>query len=196
MAGRPKLSNSSAEKELDKAKEQIDKFEENLKEMTLDSMNKAPQQEQEPQTQISQKQLEKSKDIYLKPIKAIGSREKFNESYREQYNFAKEYVCFIAENKEIIGESIDLWTKPFAGMPAEEWLVPVNTPVWGPRYLAEQIKNCSYHKFTMAEDRKRSFGSDSSGQYYDTMIVDSKVQRLDAVPASTKKSIFMGAFGT
>jgi len=59
-------------------------------------------------------------------------------------NFQKEYVQFIAENKEIIGETIEIWTRPFGGMPAEFWKVPVNKPVWGPRYLAEQIKRCYY----------------------------------------------------
>jgi len=30
--------------------------------------------------------------------------------------------------------------KPFPGMPAEEWAIPTNKPINGPRYVAEQIK--------------------------------------------------------
>lgn len=193
MSEKPKLSNSYAQKELDKAEKEFDKFQENVESMTLDRMNTAPKEESEPQTQLSQKEIAKSKDIYLKPKRTIGSQEKFNEKFREDYNFAKEYVCFIAENKEIIGESIDLWTKKFPGLPAEEWSVPVNKPVWGPRYLAEQIKTCTYHRLTMQENTITS--ADHMGTYTGAMVVDSVINRLDAYPASTKRSIFMGASG-
>jgi len=177
--------------EMEKLENQLDTFESNVKELTLDRMNETPKQEMEPQTKLAQKDIEKSKEIWLKPIKTISCRDKFNEAYRDQYNFAKEYVQFIAENKEIIGESIDIWTRPFGGMPAEEWLVPVNKPIWGPRYLAEQIKRKYYHRLTMQQNAIT--GSDQNGSYYGTMTVDTTIQRLDALPVSTRKSIFMGA---
>lgn len=189
---KPNASTSSGQKELDKAEKQFEKFDENIKEMTMDRMNAAPKQEVEPQTQMSQRQIEQSKDIYLKPIRTIGCRDKFNEDYRKQYQFDKEYVHFIAENKEIIGETIDIWTRPFAGMPAEEWKVPCNKPVWGPRYLAEQIKRKFYHRLTM---QQTPVNSDGMGQYYGSMAVDTTVQRLDAMPVSSRKSVFMGASG-
>ncbi len=188
---RPKSEGSLAEKELDKAEKQFQAFDDNVKQMTLDRMNEAPKQETESQTKISQKDAERSKDIYLKPRRSIGSREKFNEDYRDKYNFDKEYVHFTAENKEIIGEAIELWTKPYAGMPAEEWLVPVNKPVWGPRYLAERIKNCNYHRFTMQQNV--SMGSERGAEFFGAMAVDTTIQRLDAIPVSSRKSIFMGA---
>ena len=186
---RPK-SNSLGEQELDKAEKQFEAYEQNIKDLTLDRMNEAPKHEIEQQTKLSQKDLAKSTDIYLKPEKSIHSREKFNENYREEYDFAKQYVQFIAENKEIIGETIELWTKGFAGIPAELWKVPVNKPVWGPRYLAERIKACNYHRLSM---QNSPISSDGLGQYYGHMVVDSVVQRLDAIPASNRKSIFMGA---
>ena len=191
MAGKPILKDSLGNKELDKAEEQFKAFDDQVKEMTLDRMNAAPKEEVEPQTKLSQKDIEKSKDIYLKPKKTIGCKEKFNEKFRNDYNFAKEYVQFVAENKEIIGESIDLWTRPFPGMPAEEWSVPVNTPVWGPRYLAERIHSCKYHRLKMQQNVNT--GSDYAAQYFGSMAVDTVVQRLDAMPVSTRKSIFMGA---
>ena len=188
--GRPKVSNSLAQQELDKAERQFEAFDDNIKEMTLDRMNSAPKLEQEPQTKLAQSEISKSKDIYLKPKRSISCRDKFNEDYRSQYNFDKEYVQFIAENKEIIGETIDIWTRPYGGMPAEEWEVPVNKPVWGPRYLAEQIKRKSYHRLVMQD---RVIGSNQFGQDYGSMAVDSTIQRLDAHPVSKRKSIFMGA---
>ena len=192
MSRKPQAKSSLAEQELDKAEKQLDAFEQNIKDLTLDRMNEAPKEEKQAQTQLSQKEIEKSKEIYLKPKRTIGSREKFNEDYRKQYEFAKEYVYFTAENKEIPGEALrSIWTKPFAGLPAEEWDVPVNTPLWGPRYLAEQIKNAKYHRLRMEESVNR--GGDQMGQYYGHMVVDNVVQRLDAIPVSTKKSIFMNS---
>jgi len=182
--------NSASEKELDKVGKQFDAFDNQVKTLTQDRMNEAPKLEVAPQTEISQVDLQKSKDVYLKPKRTIGSKEKFDEKWRERYNFSKEYVQFIAENKEIIGESIDLWTKPYPGMPAEEWIVPVNKPVWGPRYLAEQIKGAVYHRMSM---ENKPIGNDHAGQYYGNIIVDNTVQRLDAYPVNTKRSLFMGA---
>ena len=153
---------SSSEKELDKVQEQFDAFDANVKELTQDRMNEAPKKEVEPQTKLSQSEIEKSKDIYLKPWKTIGCKEKFNERFRDEYNFSKEYVHFIAENHEIIGEDIDLWTKPYPGIPAEEWKIPTNKAVWAPRYVAERVKGCVYHRLKM--DRTKTAGADGMGE--------------------------------
>ncbi|SRR5258708_10101530 len=193
MAGRPKATNSLAEQELDKAQDQFEQFEENIKELTVDRMKSAPLQEVESQTKISQRDIEKSKDIYLKPKTTFPSREKFNEKFREEYNFAKEYVQFIAENKELIGDSMTLWTKPFPGCPAEEWVVPANKPIWGPRYLAERLRGCQYSILTMDESQRTS--QDSSTEFFGRMVISKKVNRLTAEPVSSRKSVFMGANG-
>lgn len=184
---RPKV-NSESQKELDRAENQFKEFDDNIKTLTLDRMNEAPKQELEAQTKLSQSEIEKSKDIYLKPHRTISSKEKFNEKFREDYNFAKEYVYFTAENREVIGEEIDLWTKPFPGMPAEEWKIPVNKPVWGPRYLAEQIKKAKYHRLTMQDMPTHQTGG---MQFYGAIGVDTIIQRLDAHPVSQRKSVFM-----
>lgn len=184
---KPKV-NSSAQKELDKAEKQFDQFSNELKNLTLDRMNEAPKEESVPQAKISSK--EASNVLFLKPIRTISSKEKFNENFREDYNFAKERVNFVAQNNEIIGESIYIWTKKFPGQPAEEWEVPTNKPVNGPRYLAEQIKNCTYHRLVMKDTMTNV---DHSGGYYGTMIADTVKQRLDAQPLSDRKSVFMGS---
>ena len=184
---KPKIN----ETEIEKLEKQFEAFDQNVKELTQDRMNKAPVLETEPQTKMARSDIEKSKDIYLKPERTIGCRAKFNEKFREDYNFQKEYVQFIAENNEIIGEAIEIWTKKFPGQPCEFWRVPVNKPVWGPRYLAEDIRSRSYHRLTM--DQTKPTGSDSSGQYYGAIVVDNTIQRLNARPVSSRKSIFMGA---
>lgn len=193
MVEKPKTNNPIADKQLDQAEKQFKEFDASIKEMTMDRMNLAPKEEREEQTKLSQREISKIPDHYLKPYKTIGSREKFNEKYREAYNFDKVYVPFIAEHNELQGETIDLWTKPYAGCPAEEWLVPTGTPVWGPRYLAEQIKRKYYHRLTMKENV--TTGQSGEGTYYGKMAADTTVQRLDARPVNQKKSVFMGAEG-
>ena len=178
------------EKEIDKLQKQQDKFDEQIKELTLDRMNESPKLEQEPQTKLSSKEIDRSKEIWLKPERTIADRQKFNEKFTEDWNFQKEYVQFIAEHKEIIGEMIEIWTHPFGGKGAEFWKVPTNKPVWGPRYLAEQIRKCNYHRLRMEENMIRE--ATGMGQIYGQLVVDTTVARLTAEPVSSKKSIFMG----
>lgn len=187
-----KASSASAQKELDKVEEQFEKFDQDVKSMTMDRMNAAPKQETEQQTKISEREAQKATGVYLKPKKTVASRDKFNEKFRSDYEYDKEYVNFIAENKELIGETIDIWTRPYGGMPAEEWDVPTNKPVWGPRYLAEQIKRKYYHRLVMQD---RTTASDGMGSYYGAMSVDTTVQRLDAHPVSQRKSVFVSGSG-
>jgi len=193
MRDKPIPKSRLGETELDKADQQFEAFEDQIKSLTLDEMNKAPVLEQEPQTKLSQNEIARAKDIYLKPRRSIQSQEKFNEKFRESYNFDKEYVHFTAENKELIGENVELWTKPYAGMPAEEWEVPVNKPVWGPRYLAEQLRRCQHHVLEM--DENRATDRDAMGSYNGVMVAKKTVSRITCEPVTTRKSVFMGANG-
>lgn len=193
---------SLAEQELDKVEKQFEAFDKDIKEMTMDRMSAAPKKEEEQQTKLSSQEIDKSKDIYLKPIKSLGvgvnpktgEREKFNEKFRSDYNYAVEYVRFVAENKEILGETIELWTKPFPGMACEFWKVPCNKPLWGPRHLAERLTGCKYHRLVMNQNVATG-GDEKGNQYFGAMAVDTTIQRLDAIPVSARKSIFMGAGG-
>lgn len=191
MKDRPKSSKPEVNQELDKVERQFEAQEQNIKEMTLDRLREAPKQDVEPQTKIAQRDMAKANEIYLKPEKTISSPDKFNENYRSKYDFAREYVPFIAEHREIIGETIEIWTKPFAGVPAMFWKVPTNKRVFGPRYLAEQIKKCNYRRLIMRDDKFTT--QDGMGQYYGALTVDTTVQRLDANPAIEQKSVFMGS---
>lgn len=188
---KPDPKNSAAAREMIKIEKQLDTFNDHIESLTLDRMNQAPKADVEPQTKMAQQDIFKSTDIYLKPFKTIGCQDKFNEKYRDSWNFDKETVYFQAENKEIIGENIEMWTKPYAGVHAEFWKIPVNKPVYGPRYVAEQIKRCYYHRLIMKKGV--STGQDEFGEYQGQMAVDTTVARLDAVPVNVKRSVFMGA---
>lgn len=177
------------EQELSKVQTQVDGFSDSLKTLTMDEMNKAPKLDKDPEVKISQSELEKTKDHYLRPSRVINSQQKFNERFRKDYEFDREYVQFIAENNET-NDLIEIWTRPYPGTPAEFWQVPVGKPVWGPRHLAEQIKAACYHRLKMENKVTQNEGV---GQFYGAMAVDHTVQRLDARPVSTRKSVFMGA---
>lgn len=186
---------SLGNKQLDEAAVKIDSFEDNLKKLTMDEMNKSPKLEEEAQTKLSQKEINNSKEIHLKPIRTIMPADKFNEKFRKDWEFDKETVQFIAEHKECIGQTLEIWTRPYGGVPAQEWAVPANKPVWGPRYLAEQIKRKGYHILEMAaenfnEDNITDRGSNMS--FTGKVVVKSFKQRLDAVPVSNRRSVFMG----
>lgn len=189
--------NSEGQKQLQAMQKKFDEFEEKIKTLT-DARDLSAKPETEQQTKLSSKEIENSRTIQLKPNKTLfavdpktGKAQSFNEKFREEYNFAKENVQFIAENKELQGDLIEAWTKPYPGVPAEFWIIPVNKPVWGPRYLAEQIKKCFYHRMVM--DEKKAAANDSWGQWTGAPMFDTIIQRLDAVPVENKKkSVFMG----
>lgn len=189
MTEKPKLANGAAQQEIDKIETQFNQFDKEVKSLTLDRMNEAPSLEEEPQTKMSSREQKNAKDIYLKPSKYQSSKEPFNEKWRADYEYAKEYVQFIAEHKELIGETIEIWTKRFPGMNAEFWEVPTNKPVWGPRYLAEQIRSRTHHRLVMKENMV--VAHDHAGQYYGTMAADTTIHRMDAYPVTQRRSVFM-----
>ena len=194
MPKRPKTTNA-AEMELDKIQAKFEDFERRIEQLTLDRMNQAPKADVEPQTKISGKELKKSTEVYLKPKRTVSAPHKFNERFRDEWTFKKQYIQFIAENKEIIGERIEIWTYPFGGVPCEFWEVPTNKPVWGPRYLAEQISRCTYHRLKMTADVPA--GTRSTGvegiEDYGEFVVDTTINRLDANPVNSNTHVFMGA---
>lgn len=188
---RPKV-NSEGQKELNRVEEQFKKYEENIESLTQDRMNTAPVQETEEQTKLSQRELNQKPDIYLKPVNVIfAPGQKFNEKFREEYLYRKEYVCFIYEHEEMKGEVLEKWTRPYGGLPAEFWRVPANVPVWGPRYLAEEISQMRYHRLKMID---RPTSQDAMGQYTGELVVDTIVERAKARPfKKNKTNVYMGA---
>lgn len=164
--------------ELEKVDLQFKAFDEQVKDLATESIsNRITPTETEQQTKLSTKEVNKADGLYIKPTKSIGSREKFNENFRKDYEAAKEYVKVIAENLEIIGSAIEMWTKPFPGCQAEFWTIPVNKPIYVPRHVAEQISKCYYTRYVM--DEGVGTGGDGYGKYYGAMAVAETKRRLD-----------------
>lgn len=188
MMSKPKV-NSSAQRELDKAEEKFDKYQEDLKSLSYEDARKAPILEEEKQTKLSSIEQQKSGDIYLKPSRTLSDNQKFNEKWQKEWEYRSQYVKFIAEHRELIGEKIEVWTHPYGGKGASFWEVPTNKPVWGPRYLADQIKNCIYIRY-VTSDHKTSI--DGQGTYYGSLVATNRINRIDAYPVVEHKSIHMG----
>lgn len=185
MVAKPHV-NSEGNKELERLQTQ---FEEYKKQVDTLVNEKNIQSAANPH-EISQKTIEKSQDIYLKPTKMIMSREKFNEKFREQYNHDKEYVHYTVEHHECRGETVEMWTKSYPGQPAEFWEIPTGKPVWIPRYVANKLEfGCSYRRLK-TEDRP--VGNDQMGsQYYGTLVKASDEYRISAHPVNTRKNFRM-----
>jgi len=177
----PKV-NSEGQKELAKTAEQFEAFDEKVKSMTLDRMNKAPLEDFEPQTKMSTREQNKADALYIKPIRSINSRERFDEKQRAAHTEAWRYVKCIVENYEIIGEPIEVWTKKFPGDSYHFWKVPVNKPIYIPKLLAEQLSQCRYHRLTMEPSSNQVSNVDQMGTYVGTVVVDSVKQRIDCKP--------------
>ena len=116
MAERPKVAGETL-KEVEKLDAQFKRFDEQAKSLTLDQMNKAPLQDIEQQTLMSIRQQNRMDAPYIKPERTIGCRAAFNEKFRKQWEHQKQYVRCMVENLEIIGENVECWSKPFAGVP-------------------------------------------------------------------------------
>lgn len=184
-------TNIEGNKELEKLDEQFNNFEKQVEEMTYDRMKLVPKLETEPQTKMAQSEIDKCADIYLKPITSVGSKEAFNEKFRSMWEYDKQYVRIIAENNEIKGDHIEIWTKPYPGIAAQFWNVPVNKPIYAPRYLAEQIKRKFYHRLQMQE---QVVENNYVGSVYGKIVVDTTISRLDSRKADVeKRMVFMGA---
>ncbi len=174
---------------LDSAQEQFDKFDQNIKDLTMDRMNQ--KKGEAPEHKIAQADIAKAPEVYLKPKRMIGSKEKFNENFREQYNKSKEYVHYTVQHEEIKGEVVEFWIKPFPGVPAEEWAIPSGRAVWIPRYVAEHLENnCTYHRLK-TQDRPTSI--EGGMTYFGSMVVDDLIYRISARPVSTRKLIYLHA---
>lgn len=188
---KPKVS-ASAQRDLDKAEQKFDKFQEELNSVSNEVGKSLPIKETEAQTKLSSREIAKKNEIYLKPERTIPDNQKFNEKFRDEWNFQKEYVNFIAEHKEIIGDVIEAWTHPFGGVGAQFWKIPSNKPIWAPRYVAEQLKRARYVRYVT---QNRTSGSEGGMEFYGGLIAETQIQRLDAHPVSNQKSIFMGSSG-
>lgn len=171
MTQTPKVD-SYGQKELKKAEAQVEKFNEDVKQASESPVNSSVKQEV-----IIDDLISPDKYFFLKPVKRIKSKEKFNETFRKQYEEASELIFFIAENIEQEGEKICKWTKAFPGIDAEYWEIPVNRIVKGPRYLCEEISACSYNQLMM-EDRLTS--QDKNMSYYGSLVVSKTKHRLNA----------------
>lgn len=187
---KPELSSGMGQRELDRAEAQMNTFTENLKDLSENQFkHHAPTLNTDQQTYLSSNEIKKSIDIHIKPSKSIGCRNKFNEDYRSQYEYMKEYVHIIAEHRELRGQTIELWTKFWPGVAAEYWEVPVNKPIWVPRYVSNRIKECGYHTFAMDETRQTE--RNGMGTMFGAMIVTNYTQRLDVHEVTDRHSISM-----
>lgn len=182
MVEKPRVT-AQGLKELDKVAEQLDSNVEKMASGDLPAKNI----ETEQQTKISTREAQTCDAPYLKPERNFDCKAKFNEKYRAAWEHDRQYVRAIAENYEIVGESIAVWTKPYAGVPYEFWKVPVNKPIMIPRHLANQLASRKYIRYVMSENKVTS--QDGYGTYTGAMEQKEYRSRLDARPISSNVTV-------
>jgi hypothetical protein len=178
----PKV-NSDGQKELNKAAEKLDHFQEKAREFNpftgLTNVEAT-----EPQTKLSTREANSLDAIYVTPIRSVkrpvGGKDKatifWDEKYRQQHDEDWKYVKCIVENNEMIGEAVECWTAKWGCDPAHFWKIPVNKPVMIPKLLAEQLSKCQYHRLRMADNAEKMNYVNSS------LVADHVVRRIDARP--------------
>jgi len=178
---RPRV-NEEAQKSLSQAQEQFNSFSEQVNAVASHDVNSSvPVQQTAPQTEMSKKEIKQYDAPYIKPVRSIQGKDKFNETYRADHTRGWEYVKCIVENKEVIGEEVECWTKAFAGDPAHFWKVPVNKPIYIPRLLAEQLNRCRYHRIRMED--KTPTTVEGNMQFYGAISIDHQIERIACRPA-------------
>lgn len=187
---RPRV-NSEGQRELEKVETQLIRTVEETKKIDpLSAREKLKHIEHDEQTKLSTKQLQDNV-IVLKPTKylmAVG--QKFNEDFRDDYNYAKQYVQFVYEHQEEKGSTLEMWTKPFPGVPAELWLIPANKPISAPRYVKEQIERMNY--ITRKYVEKAEIGSDFMGTYHGVLEAETVQDRAITRDIPKTKRVFIG----
>lgn len=179
MADKPKVD-SKGQQELQNAADSIQSFETQLKSFHSDVAAMAPAIEDfEPQTKLSMREMASIGPEIMKPARSIGAKERFNETFRGEWEEKKKYVKCIVENYEIQGEMVELWTKGFPGVPCEFWQLPTNKPIAVPKYVAERVAGCKYHVLQMEDSVTQHT---QNGKMYGTLVARNSRQRLDARP--------------
>lgn len=162
-------------KALHKMNTSFDATQKDLTNLTLDHLNKAPLKEGEDQTKLTRSELAEDNIHVVKPERQVHGQDKPNPKFEKERKKGWEMVKCFFENREVEGEQIECWSKPFAGDPASFWKLPVNRTVMAPRHLVKQLENCRYHKMRMEE---KTVSSDGAGVYYGALVADYTVNRL------------------
>lgn len=172
-----KVSTGVAQKEIDRLDAEFNAKQQQMSSLSQDEMNKAPIAETEHQTKLSKQEVKQYDAPEIKPsqtIPGIGKRKPEQDNLRRR---AWELVKVVAENCEVIGEKIELWHKaPFSGEPCTFWQIPVNKPIYIPRFLADHLMTRNYHRLVMQETPVEN---NQYGQVIGQMIASETRRRLD-----------------
>lgn len=165
---------------IENASNTIDAMSEQMKSLNVDDIQTAPIKEEDPQTKISKKAIDDLDAPKIRPSKTFAPIDKPRPEHDSLRKRAWEYVKVIAENKEVIGETIQSWYKPpISGEACHFWEVPVNTPVYIPRMLAEHLATRIYPRHKMVDRATRGLGH---GEIMQVMVVEETLRRLDCRP--------------
>jgi hypothetical protein len=175
---KPKLASGFAQKEVDRLETEFDAKAVQMASLTQDAMNEAPVNELEPQTKMTKAKILEADAPKIVPSMtrtANGKKKPEQDAIRKR---GWEYIRVIAENVELPGEKIEFWHKPmWAGEDCHFWQIPVNRPIYVPRFVAEHIRSRKYHRLTMQNEM--TVETNQFGEMKGKLIATEVRQRLD-----------------
>jgi hypothetical protein len=181
--------NSESQNQLNKADEEFKEFSKQVEAFNPIEV-KAPLEEREQQTKLSTREMKNTDAPYIKPMRnvaRVNTKERptfWDEKHRPAHDRDWEYVKITAENNELIGSMIEMWTAEYGCDPAHFWQIPVNRPIYVPRLVAKKIAGCKYHRMSMetADLNNTKLHEGENMQFVGGMVATHTKHRLNAYP--------------
>lgn len=162
-----------------KGLENVEKLSEQMSSLTQEEIKKAPMANEEPVMLLSKEEIAAYDAPVIQPSRSFPTKSKPNPKEAKERRRGWEYVKCIAENLEIINEKIEFWHNKFLGDPCYFWEVPVNKPIYLPRFIAEHLSTRHYHRFTMADRSGREFTEPGATAGDERLVVKETRHRLN-----------------
>lgn len=126
-----------------------------LKELTVDNINKTKPTEPDFQKKSLEKKYEDEGVKYIKPSRRLSApMGKLPDKLKKEHKRAWDYVKGIYENFAIPGEALSFSLCLYPGDPDYLWIIPTNIPVAVPRCVAQHLEEVQ--KYSIFDYRERN----------------------------------------
>lgn len=131
------------------------KNEKELKELTVDNINKVKAKEPNFQNKSLEAKYENEGVTYIKPSRRLSApMGKLPDQLKKEHKRAWDYVKGIYENFAIPGEALTFSLCLYPGDPDYLWTIPTNIPVAVPRCVAQHLEEVQ--KYSIFDYRERN----------------------------------------
>lgn len=139
----------------------------------------APVKSYDPTVEVTKKQ--KKQYLRIEPRRCVQCPvgKPLTEDKQKEKDDGWEYVEGIFENRAIIGETMVFWHNGFPGDKYMEWVVPCNTAISVPRFIAKHLNQRNHVVFKYAEKPQNRWQKD---EFIEDFIPDYVERRTTFMP--------------